>query len=166
MFASILFFISSKKTSINKPFLFCLSTVINILIFKQSKFTSFYVCQYPMLQFYTWVALKVNATKLFTRSVLFTIKLNEIWNVWTEIDPLQLFCISDKKLYSINYIRVQVLTSIMDSHVHALERTQLGTVHLIFWGAWDILEINFLARILTNKKNLLNGTVKKIICLQ
>ena len=35
MFASIFFF-SSKKTSINKPFLFCLSTAINIIIFKQS----------------------------------------------------------------------------------------------------------------------------------
>ena len=30
------FFFSSKKTSINKPFLFCLSTAINIIIFKQS----------------------------------------------------------------------------------------------------------------------------------
>ena len=29
------FFFSSKKTSINKPFLFCLSTAINIIIFKQ-----------------------------------------------------------------------------------------------------------------------------------
>ena len=30
------FFFSSKKTSINKRFLFCLSTAINIIIFKQS----------------------------------------------------------------------------------------------------------------------------------
>ena len=33
-------------------------------------------------------------------------------------------------------------------------------------GAWDILEKKFLALILTKKINLLNGTVKKIICLQ
>ena len=33
-------------------------------------------------------------------------------------------------------------------------------------GGWDILEKNFLALILTKKISLLNGTVKKIICLQ
>ena len=49
----------------------------------------------------------------------------------------------------------------------SVNNVQLGTVHLIFWGGgWYILEKNFLALILTKKINLLNGTVKKIICLQ
>ena len=47
----------------------------------------------------------------------------------------------------------------------------LGTVNLIFLGgggggAWVFFEKSFLALILANQIILLNGTVKKIICLQ
>ena len=41
-----------------------------------------------------------------------------------------------------------------------------GPFDILGGGAWDILEKKFLSLILTTKINLLNGTVKKIICLQ
>ena len=41
-----------------------------------------------------------------------------------------------------------------------------GPFDILGGGAWNFFEKNFLALILTKKIILLNGTVKKIICLQ